>query len=288
MGLGYGFVRFAEHEPAERAVKSLDGRMLYSQPMRVNWAYQSMPRDESKDQFQVFVGDLASTVSDQMLSSAFTALNLEPLEARVMWDNTTGRSRGYGFVSFKTQQDAERAIAAMNGQYIGTRRIRCGWAQHKQHTRVEIDRNNLTAEAVHQADVDGTNVYIGNLAPEVTEEGLQEVFAKFGAIAEVKVSKKGLFGFVRFERHDDACAAIVAMNNQQIGGKQVKCFWGKASDKAHQQQGMPHGAMPPGAAGMLGMGMGMSPAMLGSWGRGGPRGGKASPAQTAAATCLRD
>ena len=49
-----------------------------------------------------------------------------------MWDHNTGRSKGYGFVSFKTSKDADAAIKKMNGEALGGRRIRCGWAQHKQ------------------------------------------------------------------------------------------------------------------------------------------------------------
>jgi RNA recognition motif-containing protein len=49
-----------------------------------------------------------------------------------MWDHNTGRSKGYGFVSFRTKEDAEKAIEKMQGMQIGSRRIRLGWAQHKQ------------------------------------------------------------------------------------------------------------------------------------------------------------
>lgn len=52
-----------------------------------------------------------------------------------MWDYSTGRSKGYGFVSFLSQSAAEAAIAKMNGQSLGGRRIRVGWAQHKQVRR---------------------------------------------------------------------------------------------------------------------------------------------------------
>ena len=49
-----------------------------------------------------------------------------------MWDHITGRSKGYGFVSFRRKEDAEDAIVQMQGRQIGSRRIRVGWAQHKQ------------------------------------------------------------------------------------------------------------------------------------------------------------
>lgn len=53
-------------------------------------------------------------------------------DARVMWDHSTGRSKGYGFVSFRSKEDGDRAIQEMHGHLIGSRRVRCGWAQHKQ------------------------------------------------------------------------------------------------------------------------------------------------------------
>jgi nucleolysin TIA-1/TIAR len=49
-----------------------------------------------------------------------------------MWDHATGRSKGYGFVSMRTREEAQAAIEVMHGVTIGSRRVRCGWAQHKQ------------------------------------------------------------------------------------------------------------------------------------------------------------
>ena len=52
-------------------------------------------------------------------------------EARVMWDQSTGKSRGFGFVAFRERADAEQAIATMNGEWLGSRAIRCNWANQK-------------------------------------------------------------------------------------------------------------------------------------------------------------
>eukprot|EP00967_Tisochrysis_lutea_P133129 scaffold233168_cov18-Tisochrysis_lutea.AAC.1 len=52
-------------------------------------------------------------------------------DARVMWDPYTRRSKGFGFVTFTKLEDAGRAIAELNGHLLGSRRLRCDWAQHK-------------------------------------------------------------------------------------------------------------------------------------------------------------
>ena len=71
----------------------------HSQEVRVNWAFQKDRREDSASQFQIFVGDLASDVNDKTLFDAFQSC--ECTDVRVMWDHNTGRSKGYGFVSFK-------------------------------------------------------------------------------------------------------------------------------------------------------------------------------------------
>lgn len=48
-----------------------------------------------------------------------------------MWDQLSGKSRGFGFVVYKEKADAEKALAGMNGQWLGSRAIRCNWANQK-------------------------------------------------------------------------------------------------------------------------------------------------------------
>ncbi len=48
-----------------------------------------------------------------------------------MWDMKTGRSRGYGFVAFRERPDAEKALSSMDGEWLGSRAIRCNWANQK-------------------------------------------------------------------------------------------------------------------------------------------------------------
>ena len=53
-----------------------------------------------------------------------------------MWDPNSGKSRGFGFVAFKAKADAERAIATMNGEWLGGRPLRVNWANQKSQQNV--------------------------------------------------------------------------------------------------------------------------------------------------------
>lgn len=70
------------------------------QEVRVNWAFQKDQREDTTAHFHIFVGDLSTEVTDRMLLEAFHNCG-GCSDARVMWDHSTGRSKGYGFVSFR-------------------------------------------------------------------------------------------------------------------------------------------------------------------------------------------
>jgi nucleolysin TIA-1/TIAR len=87
-----------------------------------------------------------------------------------MWDATTMKSRGFGFVSFKDKDDAESALATMNGVYVGSRPIRVNWASHRiQPKSFGFERDQTTFEHILvSASPFNTTVYVGNLAHDAT------------------------------------------------------------------------------------------------------------------------
>jgi nucleolysin TIA-1/TIAR len=52
-------------------------------------------------------------------------------------------------------------------------------------------------------------IYVGNLANDVTEAHLRDLFAQFGPILEVKVYRKGSYGFVSFQEHAQAVSTLL-------------------------------------------------------------------------------
>ncbi|CCE88620.1 Piso0_001392 [Millerozyma farinosa CBS 7064] len=143
-GFSYAFVEFENTDSAELALRTLNGRMVNNSVIKINWAYQSSAVSTASQQepfFNIFVGDLSPEVDDESLHKAFS--KFESLrQAHVMWDMQTSRSRGYGFVSFGNQVDAELALQTMNGEWIGGRAIRCNWASHKQFNNPKFRAGN--------------------------------------------------------------------------------------------------------------------------------------------------
>ncbi|KAJ6824014.1 oligouridylate-binding protein 1-like [Iris pallida] len=180
----YGFVDYYDRRSATLAILTLNGRHLFGQPIKVNWAYASGQREDTSGHYNIFVGDLSPEITD---STLFTCFSVFPScsDARVMWDQKTGRSRGFGFVSFRSQQDAQSAINDLTGKWLGSRQIRCNWAAKGAGTNEDkqnSDAKSLVEMASGSAD-DGqeavnndgpeynsqyTTVYVGNLAPEAS------------------------------------------------------------------------------------------------------------------------
>ena len=69
------------------------------------------------------------------------------------------------------------------------------------------------------------NLYIGNLANEVTDEILQEAFAEYGEVSSAKVIKDKFsnlsrgFGFVEMPNNAEADKAIKTLNGEELEGK---------------------------------------------------------------------
>lgn len=128
----YGFVEFLSRVAAENVLQSYNGVTMPNtdQPFRLNWAsFSSGERrsDVGSDQ-SIFVGDLASDVTDALLQETFASRYPTVKGAKVVIDANTGRSKGYGFVRFADDNERSRAMTEMNGVYCSSRPMRIGAA----------------------------------------------------------------------------------------------------------------------------------------------------------------
>ncbi|XP_057969984.1 LOW QUALITY PROTEIN: glycine-rich RNA-binding protein GRP2A-like [Malania oleifera] len=79
-------------------------------------------------EYKCFVGGLEWATDEQSLNSAFSPYG-EIIESKIINDRDTGRSRGFGFVTFSNEKAMKDAIEAMNGQDLDGRRITVNEAQ---------------------------------------------------------------------------------------------------------------------------------------------------------------
>ncbi|KAK1309038.1 Polyadenylate-binding protein RBP45B [Acorus calamus] len=86
-----------------------------------------------ENDYRIFCGDLGNEVNDEVLTKAFSRFPSFNM-ARVVRDKRTGKTRGYGFVSFSNPSDLAAALKEMNGKYVGNRPIKLRKSTWKERT----------------------------------------------------------------------------------------------------------------------------------------------------------
>jgi RNA recognition motif-containing protein len=80
---------------------------------------------------KLYVGNLPYTVSDSDLQNLFSPHGTVQ-SAQVIMDRDTGRSKGFGFVEMNSDQEAQAAIAALNGQDFNGRSLTVNEARPRE------------------------------------------------------------------------------------------------------------------------------------------------------------
>lgn len=227
----YAFVEYDSTQSAEMAKHTLSGRLINNAEISINWAYQ-LQLTKAADCFNLFVGDLLPEIKDDGLHAAFCRFPLLVL-AHVMWDMQTGRLRGYGFVSFANQQDAEAALQTMPGEWLGGRQIRLNWALHKQQpVKHPGPAAGLTPAQTYeyvfrQTPAWQTTVYIGNLPQLLSQADLVPLLQNYGYIVDLKFHPDKGCAFVKYDTHEGATYAIMQLAGYALNGRVLKSGWGK-------------------------------------------------------------
>ncbi len=80
---------------------------------------------------KLFVGNLSFNTTENDLHDAFAAHGTV-VEANLMVDRMSGRPRGFGFVTMSTEEEAQKAISAMNGASLDGRALTVNIARPKE------------------------------------------------------------------------------------------------------------------------------------------------------------
>lgn len=220
---GYGFVHFEDQAAADRAIqtvnqKEIEGKIVYVGPFQ-----KRADRPQGKDVFtNVFVKNLPNDVGDDELMKIASEFG-EVTSAVVMKDDKGG-SKGFGFINFKEAEHAAKCVDALHEKEMNGKTVFAGRAQKKTEREAMLRQKAEESKQERYLKYQGMNLYVKNLADEVDDDTLRELFNTAGTITSCKVMKdstgksKG-FGFVCFTSHDEATRAVTEMNGKMVKGK---------------------------------------------------------------------
>ena len=93
---------------------------------------------------KLFVGGLSWSTTDDRLKKAFEDYGTVR-DAKVITDHDTGRSRGFGFITFSEAAGARSAIREMNGASLDGRLIRVSEARDRSQSDGDINRTRYSS-----------------------------------------------------------------------------------------------------------------------------------------------
>lgn len=95
---------------------------------------------------KLFVGNLSFNTTENDLQDAFAAHGTV-LETNLMMDRTTGRPRGFGFITMSTPEEAQKAIAALNGSSVDGRALTVNVAKPREERTGGGDRSRSYSQS---------------------------------------------------------------------------------------------------------------------------------------------
>ncbi|XP_015248565.1 polyadenylate-binding protein 4 isoform X2 [Cyprinodon tularosa] len=239
---GYAFVHFETQDAADRAIEKMNGMLLNDRKVFVGRFKSRKEREaelgaKAKEFTNVYIKNFGDDMDDERLKELFEKYG-KTLSVKVMADSS-GKSRGFGFVSFEKHEDANKAVEEMNGTELNGKTVFVGRAQKKMERQAELKRKFEQLKQERISRYQGVNLYIKNLDDTIDDEKLRKEFSPFGSITSAKVMleegrSKG-FGFVCFSSPEEATKAVTEMNGRIVGSKPlyVALAQRKEERKAH-------------------------------------------------------
>lgn len=144
---GFGFVNYAFHDEAQKAVEEMNGKELNGKIIYVGRAQKRLERQgELKRKFDqikqdriqryqgvnLYVKNLDDTIDDERLRKEFAPYGTIT-SAKVMTD--ASQSKGFGFVCFSSPEEATKAVTEMNGRIVATKPLYVALAQRREERR---------------------------------------------------------------------------------------------------------------------------------------------------------
>ncbi|XP_076887457.1 polyadenylate-binding protein 2-like [Bidens hawaiensis] len=222
--LGYGYVNYMNPQDAARAIEVLNFTPLNGKAIRIMYSHRD-PSVRKSGSGNIFIKNLDKAIDQKALHDTFSTFG-NILSCKIATDST-GQSKGYGFVQYDSEESAQQAIEKLNGMLLNDKQVYVGPFLRKQERDLAVDKTRFT------------NVFVKNLSESTTDEDLSKAFGEYGTITSAVVMRDAegnskCFGFVNFENAEDAARAVEGLNGQKFDDKEW--YVGKAQKKSEREQ----------------------------------------------------
>eukprot|EP01018_Ginkgo_biloba_P013156 Gb_16979 [translate_table: standard] len=218
------------------------------------------------DQGKLFIGGISWETTEERLKEYFKVFG-DVVETVIMKDRITGRARGFGFVVFADPAVADTVVLekhTIDGRMVEAKKA---VPRDEQHSMIRSNIGGLGPAGQSRTK----KIFVGGLAPTVTENDFRNYFEQFGTITDVVVmydhstQRPRGFGFITYDS-EDAVDIVLQKSFHELHGKMVEV---KRSIPKELSTG--HARMPAG-------GFGIGAARGGNYGAGYGHGYNSSPA----------
>jgi len=209
--LGYAYVNFHNVADAQRAIDTMNYTNIRNRPCRIMWSCRN-PALRKSGVGNIFVKNLDKSIDNKTLYDTFSMFG-DILSCTVARDRN-GVSLGYGFVHYRTEDAAQKAIEKVNNMVIAEKQV------YVAPFRSKKDRGIVKRVF--------TNVYFKNFSKEWSKEKLIEICKPFGEPNSACIStdedrnSKG-FGFVNFTKPEQAEKCVQELNEKDYDGMKIYC-----------------------------------------------------------------
>ncbi|ODV89376.1 hypothetical protein CANCADRAFT_4003 [Tortispora caseinolytica NRRL Y-17796] len=222
-------------EKSQKAVSSVGVSEIFDDA-------QEDDTDDIGNHASLFVKNLSFKTTDSELVNAFNTLSgyLSAVIKKKPNPKNPGQlmSMGFGFVEFKTRENALKAAKVMDGFTLGGHKLQVKLAKSDLS---EIGSGQQAADSQRKKSAKGTKLLIKNLPFEATKKDVRALFGAYGQIRTVRVPKKfdsssRGFAFVEFMGTKDASHALKSLSGTHLLGRRLVISYASADAEDAEQE----------------------------------------------------
>lgn len=172
---------------------------------------------EPPEDAKLFVGNLPYDIDSEKLAQLFEQAGVVEI-AEVIYNRETDRSRGFGFVTMSTVEEAEQAVGKfdrydLNGRVLTVNKASPRGARPERPARVFEP---------------SFRIYVGNLPWSVDDTRLEQIFSEHGKVESARVvydrdsGRSRGFGFVTMASEAEMNDAIANLDGQSLEGRAIR------------------------------------------------------------------